>query len=308
MKSLVALAECGSIREASLACNLSPAAIHKHLKTLEYEFGVQIYKKRHGRLVVTEAGQNLLPFLREILLRYESAFTAMGEWKGAKRGLVRVGAGPTFSSDLLPALLKQFSDQFPKVDLFVETGDSSHLMSRLRSGALDVAFDLASVALEDTSLEQLALWESQAGFISAGDLAPKQCPLKELQAMPFILFQKGSPMGTIVQNYLDGLNLCPNVVMRSDSSEAIKAMIRAGLGMAVLFLWNVDADLQRSDFTIVQTDAPPLTARFALIRVRGTYLCNAVSEFVDLARKIGWKHLRPVKGPHGYSSVSNLKR
>ena len=299
MKSLVALAECGSIREASLICNLSPAAIHKHLKTLEDEFGVQIYKKSHGRLVITDSGQTLLPFIREILLSYGSAVTAMAELKGAKRGLVRVGAGPTFSSELLPTLLKQYSERFPKVDLYVETGDSGHLMSRLRSGGLDIAFDLASAALEDDALEQLALWDSQAGFISALDLVPAQSPLKALEDTPFILFQKGSPMGLIVQNYLDALNFRPNVVMRSDSSEAIKAMVRAGLGMTVLFLWNIENELPQSNFTVVQTEAPPLTARLALIRVKGTHLSNAVMEFVNMARKVGWKHLRPVKSPYG---------
>ncbi len=299
MKSFVALAESGSIREASLLCNLSPAAIHKHLKTLESEFGVQIYKKSQGRLVVTEAGQTLLPFLREILLGYDSACTAMAEWKDGKQGLVRVGAGPTFSSDLLPALLKRFRRQFPRVDLFVETGASGHLMDRLRSGALDVAFDLASVALQDDSLQQVALWESQAGFVSSSTLAPQHCPLKELQAVPFILFQKSSPMGAIVQNYLDALNFCPNVVMRSDSAEAIKAMVRAGLGMSVLFLWNIDADPQKSQFTIVQTEAPPLMSRIALIRLKSSYTSNAVVKFIELARGTGWKHLRPAKPVHG---------
>jgi hypothetical protein len=50
---------------------------------------------------------------------------------------------------------------------------------------------------------------------------------------------------------------------------------------------------------VVETEAPPLTARLALIRVKGAHLSNAVMEFVDLARKVGWKHLRPVKAPHG---------
>src|ERR1700733_10241361 len=177
MKSLIALSECGSIRDAALHCNLCPAAVHKHLKTLESEFGVPIYRKRNGRLVLSEAGQVLLPFLREIFLRYESAFTAVEGWKDAKRGLVRVGAGPTFSSYLLPTLLKQFRRRFPKVDVFIETGDSDHLMSRLRSGALDLAFDLASAALEDESLEQVAVWESQAGFVSALPKLPRYCEL-----------------------------------------------------------------------------------------------------------------------------------
>ena len=299
MKSLVALAESGSIREAGVLCHLSPAAIHKHLKTLESEFGVQLYRKNNGRLIVTEAGQILLPFLREILLGHGSAFTAVAEWKDGKHGLVRVGAGPSFSSDLLPMLLKQFRRRFPKVNVFVETGDSSHLMARLRSGALDVAFDLGSATLEDDSLEQMALWESHAGFVAAVAAAPHNCPLKALQKAPFILFQKGSPMGVVVQNYLDALNFCPNVVMRSDSAEAIKAMIRAGLGMSVLFLWNINADLQKSRFTIVQTEAPPLISRIALIRLESTYISNAVMEFIELARGTGWKYLRPIKSLPG---------
>ena len=295
MKSLIALAECGSIREAGVQCNLSPAAIHKHLKTLEREFAVQIYKKEHGRLDLTEAGQLLLPFLKDILLHYESAFTAVGEWKDARRGLVRVGAGPTFSSYLLPLLLKRFRRRFPKVDLFVETGDSSHLTSRIRSGALDLVFDLAAAALADDKLEQVAQWESQAGFISALPGVARYCRLNALQKVPFIMFQKGSRMEAIVQNYLDSLNFRPNVIMRSDSSEAIKAMVRAGLGISLLFLWNIDADLQRSRFHVIQTEAPPLVSRIALIRLRGSYVSKPVWEFLELARRIGWKHLRPVK-------------
>lgn len=294
MKSLIALSECGSIREASLRCNLSPAAIHKHLKTLESEFGVPIYGKKNGRLILTEAGQVLLPFVREILLRYGAAFVAVEEWKGAKRGSVRIGAGPAFSSYLLPSLVKRFRRSFPKVDVFIETGDSDHLMNQVLTGTLDLAFDLASAALQDESLEQVAVWESEAGFVSGLQKLPPYCQLKTLQSVPFILFQEESPMGSIVRNYLNALNFHPNVVMRSDSAEAIKAMIRAGMGISVLFLWNIDADLQKSGFTVIQTEAPLLKSRISLIRLKSDYTSHAVTGFVELARRMTWKHLHPV--------------
>lgn len=297
MKSLVALSECGSIREAGLRCNLSPAAVHKHLKTLGEEFAVQIYRNHNGRLRLTEAGQIVLSFIREILLHHEAAFTAVAEWKDAKRGLVRVGSGPSFSSYLLPILLKRFRRSFPKVDVFVETGDSSHLIERIRSGALDIVFDLAAAALEDSTLEQVAQWESEACFISALPGLPSHCRLNALRTVPFILFQKGSRMEAIVQNYLDALNFRPNVVMRSDSAEAIKAMIRSGLGISVLFLWNIDADVHRARFSVIRTEAPPLVSRMALIRQKASYISKPVQAFIDLARSSNWKHLRPVKLP-----------
>ena len=92
--------------------------------------------------------------------------------------------------------------------------------------------------------------------------------------------------------------------MRSDSSEAIKAMVRAGLGISLLFLWNIDADLQRSRFQVIQTDAPPLVSRIALIRLRGSYTSKPVWEFLEMARRIGWKHLQPVKTVSGGVQVS----
>lgn len=294
MKSLIALSECGSIREASRRCNLSSAAIHKHLKTLESEFGVPIYGKKNGHLVLTGAGQVLLPFMREILLRYGAAFVAVEEWKGAKRGLVRIGAGPAFSSYLLPLLLKRFRRRFPKVDVFIETGDSDHLMNQLRTGTLDLAFDLASAALEDESLEQIAVWDSEAVFVSGLERVPRNCQLKALQSLPFILFHEESPMGMIVRNYLNTLNFHPNVIMRSDSAEAIKAMIRTGMGISVLFLWNIEADMQKSRFTVIETEAPVLKSRISLIRLKNDYTSHAVTEFVELARGMTWKHLHPV--------------
>jgi DNA-binding transcriptional LysR family regulator len=294
MKSLIALSECGSIHEASARCNLSPAAVHKHLKILESEFGIRLYTRKQGRLALTDAGLILIPLFRDIVLRCGAAQAALEDWKGARRGLVRIGAGPAFSSYLLPPLVRRFRRRFPKIDVFVETGDSGHLIHQLKTGALDLAFDLAIAAAQDETLQQLAAWESEAGFISAASGLPRHCELKALQNEPFILFPKNSPMGSLVQNHLSALDFVPNAVMCSDSAEAIKAMVLAGMGISLLFLWNVDLDSQKSRFSVIQTEKPPLISRIALIRLRGGYTPQAVGEFVTLARGVSAKHFRPV--------------
>jgi DNA-binding transcriptional LysR family regulator len=166
-------------------------------------------------------------------------------------------------------------------------------MSHLQEGSLDLVFDLASSALESDSLEQVALWEAQTGFISARLDVPTKCSLGALENVPFILFQKGTRMETIIQNYLDGLNFRPNVVMRSDSSEAIKAIIRAGLGISVLFLWNVTSDLADNTVSVIQTEAPSLTLRMALIKVKTSYASTPILKFVELAQHMAWEDLRP---------------
>lgn len=128
MRSLATLAECGSIQETADKVNLSPPAVHKHLKTIEDQFGVRIYTKRKGRLQLTDAGRVILPFVRDILMQHEAAAAALNDWKDADRGVVRVGAGPCFSSYLLPPLVKRYRRRFSKVELFVETGTGDHLL------------------------------------------------------------------------------------------------------------------------------------------------------------------------------------
>jgi DNA-binding transcriptional LysR family regulator len=305
IRSLVALAETGSILAASDRRHLSPAAVHKHLKTLEREMGVRLYEKSQGGLALTQAGRLVLPHAKEILMQHEAAFAVVGEWREAKRGLVRVGAGPTFSTHLLPALVKRFRRKHGGVEVFVETGSSAHLNERLLNGSLDLIFDVGAAALNEPQLEQVAVWSSPAGFVSARPDVPSHCRLKQLESVPFILFQKGTRMEAIVQAYLDSLNFRPRVVMRSDSSEAIKAMIRAGLGISVLFLWNVASDVRAGAFTVVRTGAPPLISYMALIKVKTKFTPKPVQAFIDMAVRSDWKQLHPASSSKGDSRFAN---
>jgi len=293
MRSLALVAEHGSLQAAAGRCGLSPAAVHQHLKKLEAELQTRLYANRDGRLTLTEPGDLMLRFVSEILTQHEAALMTVRGWKDASRGLVRVGAGPSFSSSLLPTLVRRFRRRHPGVEVFVETGSSGHLLERLRMGALDLVFDIAASALDDTAYKQVALWRSQAAFIGRRASFPARCSLKRIEKEPFILFQKGSRMDTIVQGYLDQLNFRPKVAMRSDSAEAIKAMIRAGLGISVLFVWNINTELRSNVLTVLRTEAAPLELRMALIRSRCAYESQAVQEFVRLARQMNWQNLHP---------------
>ena len=291
MRSLLLLAETGSIKDAAEAACLSAAAVHKHLKTLEEECGERIYEKRGGKLVLTQAGQVLFPFLREIIKQHEAAVTAMHEWRNAGTGVVRVGAGPSFSCYFLPPLIKRYRRRFPNVTVFVETGTGDHLLERLRGGHLDLTFDLASVALEDDALEQAVVWEAPLGFISHRKDVPARCRLSDLAHHPFILYQQGSHIESTIRHYFEQINFRPSVVMRSDSAEAIKAMLRAGLGVSVLFLWNINADLRNRALSVIRTEAPPLISQMAIIRIKSSYTPRIIEEFINVARRMEWKNL-----------------
>ncbi len=292
LRSLVALSDLGSITRTAEKLHLSPAAIHKQLKVLEGELGVKLYEKMGRGLQLTQAAEILLPYLKEVLAQHDAALSALAEWKGVKRGLVRIGAGPAMSSYILPPLMKKFRRAFPGVDLLVQTGNTRFLLESLGQSLLDLVLIVSSDLLEGPDFQVNAHWDFELVLVSHVRHAPRRCRLKDLQRFPFILFQKGLRIEEPIDRYFAANGFSPRVIMRFDNAEAIKAMIRTGLGISVLPLWIADADLRRRQLAVIHQRESPLFSRIALVSRKSTYVPQVVQAFIDQTRDMEWKSPR----------------
>lgn len=290
LRSFALVVETGSFQAAAQRSRLTPGAVHYHLKLLEAGAGQPLYRVNRGKLELTVMGRLLLPYARQILAQEEAAVAAMRDCREGGRGVVRVGAGPSFASYLLPPLIKRYRRKHRGVEVFVETG-TSDLVDRLRGGTLDLIFHMPSELLDSPDLEHVARWSAPAGFIANRRTGPARCRADQLRRLPFILYEKGRGPEPLIARYLAQLGIEPKVVMRSDSAETIKAAIRAGLGVSVLFLWNVTADLRQRNYTVIRTNAPPLAAGMSLVRVRDAYAAQPVLDFAAMARRMTWRNL-----------------
>lgn len=290
LRSLVAVSELGSISEAADHQHLSPPAIHKQLKLLESELDVQLYEKIGRRLQLTQAAEILLPYLKDMLAQCDSALSAIEEWKGAKRGLVRVGTGPT--SYVLPTVLKQFRRANPGIEVVVETGNTPVLLEDLSRGSLDLAFLVSGGLGEAQDFSVETTWDFELVIVSHMRRPPRRPHLRDLQKYPFILFRKGSRLQDPIDRYFAANGFEPNVSMRLDSSDMIKAMVRAGLGISMLPLWVIEKDLKDGNLTLIRQAEPPLYSKLALVRRRRNFVPRPVQAFIAAARSLDPKQLR----------------
>jgi DNA-binding transcriptional LysR family regulator len=138
--------------------NLTPAAVHTRLKSLEGKLGVPLYETVGHTLHLTEAAEVILPHIRNVILDHEAIFASLREWMGADRGRVRIATGSTFSSYALPSLLEAFRRQSPDVEIVVATGKSRQIFDGLAKGAIDVAITL------DTRLVEKPFFQVHTGW------------------------------------------------------------------------------------------------------------------------------------------------
>jgi DNA-binding transcriptional LysR family regulator len=297
LRSLAALSELKSISLAAGQLHLSPAAIHKQLKVLESELGVRLYEKVGRHLEMTQASEVLLPYVREILAQHDSAVFALEEWRGMKRGVVRIGAGPTISSYLLPPMIKRFRKAFPGVELLIETGNTPVLLENLGRGSIDLAVLVSSDLSEAQSFAVEVHWDFELVLVSHQAQPARRVRLAELGHSRFVLFRKGSRMEEPIDRYFAGHGFDPNVIMRFDNAEAIKAMIESGLGISMLPTWIVDKDLRTGELHLIRTVEPPLYSKIAVVSRKSRYVPQVVRGFINEARKLEWKSPRLVLPP-----------
>jgi DNA-binding transcriptional LysR family regulator len=229
----------------SRSLTVSPAAIHKHFRTLGTHLGVRLYERLGRQLKLTRAAEILLPYSREVLAQHDAALGALAEWKGLKRGVLRIGAGPTLSTYLLPALLRRFRRLFPGVELYIETGNTTSLTEGLGSRRFDLALLVSPQYEEAPNLTVEAFWEVEFVFVSNLRNAPRHRSVSALHPFPFILHSKGSRIEDLIDHYFAEINFHPKVIMTFDSAEAIKAMIRTATSSAAT--WRTPSRGRASD-------------------------------------------------------------
>lgn len=296
-RSLAILARLQSIAKTAEEVNLSPAAVHKQIKNIEAEFGVTLYETVGRAVQLTEAARVVLPYLEEMLAQYQSMTAAVGEWKGLRRGFVRVGANPAASSFLLPRLLRRFRQKWPRITPYLEVGSNSELMEAVANRYLDLGL-LHWTPRMDERLTAIARWEYDIVLVTRMVEVPSRAVLSTLSEFPVIQLPAGNGLGDRIHHYLARHGMTPAETIVVSNAHTMIAMVRAGLGMAMLPCWAVEADLRSGRLRRVEVDAPPLTASVALVRARGGYTPPAVQAFLEIASRYRWKKLRRISaGP-----------
>ncbi|ANK83587.1 MAG: transcriptional regulator [Rhizobiales bacterium NRL2] len=108
-----------SFTRASEELNVTPAAISHQVKGLEDWFGLKLFKRRNREILMTEAGQMLLPGVRDALDLLESTTQRLSASDGGSE--LRITCMPSFASKWLVPRLSHFRTLYPDIDVLLST-------------------------------------------------------------------------------------------------------------------------------------------------------------------------------------------
>jgi DNA-binding transcriptional LysR family regulator len=237
LEHFVAVAEEASFTRAARRLSYVQSALSVSIQSLERELGVRLFDRTTHRVVLTGAGQALLPAARRTLAGAEETRDLAAAVTGVLRGTLRIGLMQSMMLIDVPALLGRFHREHPNVEIQIRpsTGGSAALVGELVDGSIDIAVvamttDLPSVASIELGVEELLL-VGRAGLLPGGSRA---LALSRLTSVTFVDFPIGWGVRAVIDAAFRAAGLSREVTIEVADVATLLQMIRAGLGIALL--------------------------------------------------------------------------
>jgi len=125
------------ITRAAAKLNRVQSNVTTRIKQLEEQLGTELFIRDGRRLVLTPAGETLLPYAERLLALADEARQALRESRPS--GRLRLGTMESAAASRLPGLLAHYHQSWPEVALELETGTSGRLIERVREYEVDAA-------------------------------------------------------------------------------------------------------------------------------------------------------------------------
>ena len=281
------LARLGSFTQAAQELFLTQSAISHAIKALEEQAGCRLFERAGRRVALTQAGEQLLRHVEKILTEMKAARSGLEELSRWGHGRLRLGASTTACQYILPNVLREFKQSFPHCVISIEPGDHGRQVELLVNNRIDLA-----LMLEPAGMKELAfvpLFEDEMRFL----LAPAhpwvlagRVQRATLENETLILYNQASYTFRLIKEYFrtEGLPLANFIEL--GSMEAIKELVKVGLGVGVLAPWVARAELAAGALVSLPLGKRKLRRRWGVAYRRGRRLSLGEETFVGLCQTV----------------------
>lgn len=285
----VAVAESGSVAAASRMLAIAQSALTKSLAELEDELGSPLFLRSSRGMTLTPQGHRFLVGARKVIASVADALRMQaGEASAGLTGTLAIGVTSLVAGYYLSELLSRFRRLCPEVQVLVTEETPQFLEHLLINGELDLAIMVSSALGEPQALvvEVLTRSRNRAWLATNHALAEQdELTLADCAAQPQVVLE-ADRIDELMRSVWARHQLKPRTLLRTSSLEAVRSLVGAGAGIAVLpdFLyrpWTLDAE--HVEARPLRDDLP--TVDVGLVWRRGSVQKPTAQEFIDLARE-----------------------
>ncbi len=282
LESFKTIVEQGSFKKTAKLLHYSQSSITTHINGIEDELGGRVFDRIGKKIHITALGKELYQYAVEITDNYNK-ITRLKESKGAVKGKLNIGAAESLILFMLPSIVRNYIDTFPKVDLSLTSNTCPSLIRMIKNGTIDFGLVLAP-RITDPELVVTSVKTCTLIFVSG-----PHCKLKFinkenahlLQNEPLIFTEGNCLLRKHFRNLLSDHNISPAKKLELSGLESIRQFVAAGLGISLLLEFSVKDLIKKNKIKKISHDLILPEYEIQVVYHKNKWCHQAMNEFID---------------------------
>ncbi|ABS13151.1 MULTISPECIES: LysR family transcriptional regulator [Brucella] len=282
-QAFVEVVRQGGFSAAAKTINATQSTVSKAVRQLEDELGLVLLDREISPSRLTTAGEIVFRRAVAMLAEKDDMLAELGELRGLKRGLLKLGLPPIGSSVLFAPVFAAYTKLYPEIDIQLVEHGSRRLEELLLAGDVELAASLLPVEdsfeWQDVRCEPVVALLSTDHALARGD----GVSLQDIASLPFILFESGFALNHIILDACRSHGFSPNVAVRSSQIDFIVELVAAGMGIG--FLPKMIAEQRHHPGVLIhRIKGADVNWNLALIWRKGAFLSHAARAWLELSK------------------------
>lgn len=298
IKEFTVLAEVKNFWEASERLYMNQSTLSKHIKILENDLGVPLFKRTTRRVELTNYGEAFLPYAQSIARMEFEYSSLLLQMRNIEKGAVTLGTIPSMAQYNITKILNSFLNEYPDSTVKIIEDDANNLMNLLCDKQCELIFTRESKLnfeknfLNDEKVVRIPYVRDHmvALLPKAHPLAnEKELSLRSLKDETFCFIKNPSLMYDLYVDACQSANIIPKIAFTSHRLESIFDMVSAGSYVALLMNWHTappEKAVYSPDAPWVSIDITPrIYSQISLCYLKDRKLSSTAQNFVDFFQR-----------------------
>jgi DNA-binding transcriptional LysR family regulator len=221
------------VTRAAAKLNRVQSNVTTRLRQLEETLGTDLFIRDGRRLVLTPAGETLLPYAERLLALADEARNAVSEDR--PRGRLRLGTMESTAARRLPRVLAAYHQRWAEVELELAQGVTRGLIDSVRTFELDAALIARPIdadALPPDQFDYAPVFQEELVVISPPGWRAAEA-IGSNAGPTLVAFERGCAYRSYAMRWFELQGIRPSRILELGSYHPIIACVAAGAGVAV---------------------------------------------------------------------------
>jgi len=235
IRAFLTVTETGSFTRSAERLFVTQPALTRAIKNFEVEMGVRLFVRGTRSVALTRQGERFLPVAQRLVKEFDSAVADLHEESKGYFGNIHIATGAAFACAMLPAILRDFSRDSPRVKVKIEDANSVGIVQMVNSASID--FGIASLSGDVSRLATHRLLTARLGLLFAPGTTgvPRFIAVNDLGKYRVMRFAPDTSIAGALNSAGMVDSLAGKLGGVEVSSSAVElAMVEHGLGQALV--------------------------------------------------------------------------